>query len=383
MKEVKSYFHSISNLRSFVIVLVVLHHALLAYVTFFKFEDSYLIANVIPISNLFNPVLNPSKTKLYDLVVGVNDVYFMSLMFFISGLFFWKSVQKKGVGSFLRSRVQKLGIPFVIGVLVLVPLAYYPAVLQRAQIRGIEALDYGRYWVELSHFRFLSGPFWFIGMLLVFTFIGTLIYMVNPSLNSSMKKQYRVIYESEWVFAFILIVASSLAYIPMLSIYSPHEWIGVGAFSFQATRILHYGIYFFAGVLTGAFGVKRSFLMRHKKHTWGWLIWIMIGITVFFTVSFDNPFHFTLSCASFSLGFLSLFCRFFNQQNALMTLLNKNGYGIYILHYPVSSWIQWAVVSWEMSPLLKGMFTFVFSLAISCALTSVIMRSTIVRKILG
>ncbi|WP_430885947.1 acyltransferase family protein [Fusibacter sp. JL216-2] len=383
MENENRYYHSIGNLRAVVIVMVVLHHALLAYTTLFSFEDSYLIANVIPLSNLFNPVLNSTKTKLFDLIIGLNDVYFMSLLFFISGLFFWNTIQSKGARNYLISRVKKLGVPFVLGVLLLVPLAYYPAVLQRAHIRDIQVLDYGKYWIQLANFKFLSGPFWFVGMLLLFTILSTVIYFFKPSLQVSLRDRHKKVFENEWVFTSLLILASAVAYIPMLSKYSPYEWIGIGALSFQAVRIFHYGIYFLAGLLTGAYGINKSFLMKNHEKSWRWLIWIVFGVIVFFTVSFENPFHFILSCASFSLGLLNLFCRFFNQQNALMTLLNKNGYGIYILHYPVSSWIQWAMVSWQMSPLFKGMITFAFSLAISCALTSLIMRSAKVRKILG
>ncbi|MCB0073208.1 MAG: ABC transporter permease, partial [Caldilineaceae bacterium] len=50
---------------------------------------------------------------------------FMALMFFISGLFVWRSLARKGVGPFLRDRLIRLGIPFVVGVLVLVPLAWW------------------------------------------------------------------------------------------------------------------------------------------------------------------------------------------------------------------------------------------------------------------
>ena len=37
----------------------------------------------------------------------------MTLMFFISGLFVWGSLQQKGAERFLRDRLLRLGVPFV------------------------------------------------------------------------------------------------------------------------------------------------------------------------------------------------------------------------------------------------------------------------------
>lgn len=52
----------------------------------------------------------------------------MSLMFLISGIFIFNGLGK-GVKIFIRDRFLRLFVPFLIGVSVLMPLAYYPAYL--------------------------------------------------------------------------------------------------------------------------------------------------------------------------------------------------------------------------------------------------------------
>ena len=47
-------------------------------------------------------------------------------MFFISVLFVWKSLVKKGPIHFLKDRGLRLGIPFVISLTLIMPLAHYP-----------------------------------------------------------------------------------------------------------------------------------------------------------------------------------------------------------------------------------------------------------------
>src|SRR3954453_4802762 len=61
----------------------------------------------------------------FDLVVLFNDSFFMACMFFISGLFVWDGLTQKGWATFLRGRAWRLGIPYLISVFVLMPIAYY------------------------------------------------------------------------------------------------------------------------------------------------------------------------------------------------------------------------------------------------------------------
>jgi acyltransferase-like protein len=50
----------------------------------------------------------------------------MQLMFFLSGLFVWPKLQQKGWRAFLLYRMARLGIPFLLGTYLLIPLALYP-----------------------------------------------------------------------------------------------------------------------------------------------------------------------------------------------------------------------------------------------------------------
>ena len=68
----------------------------------------------------------------FSLFAGFNDIFFMSLMFFLSGLFVWHSLQRKGAGKFVRDRLLRLGVPFVLAAALIAPLAYYPTYLQMA-----------------------------------------------------------------------------------------------------------------------------------------------------------------------------------------------------------------------------------------------------------
>ena len=55
------------------------------------------------------PVVDPQKWTGFSFFVGFNDIFFMSLMFFLSGLFVSRSLERKGVSTFLRDRLLAAG----------------------------------------------------------------------------------------------------------------------------------------------------------------------------------------------------------------------------------------------------------------------------------
>src|SRR5258708_15879598 len=95
--------------RTFVILLVLLHHSVINY-TWFGHGD-------------------PMRWLGFDLVVLFNDSFFMAFMFFISGLFVRDSLVRKGSAVFPRERAWRRGLPFLISLFVLMPIAYYPSFL--------------------------------------------------------------------------------------------------------------------------------------------------------------------------------------------------------------------------------------------------------------
>ena len=101
---------SLDRARTFIILLVLLHHSVINY-TYFGRGD-------------------PMRWLGFDLVVLFNDSFFMAFMFFVSGLFVRDSLVRKGWAIFLRDRAWRLGVPFLISIFVLMPIAYYPTFLR-------------------------------------------------------------------------------------------------------------------------------------------------------------------------------------------------------------------------------------------------------------
>src|SRR3954467_1843767 len=105
---------ALGNLRAFVILLVVGFHSVLAYVE--SQPAAQLPFSSPPYDWRAFPILDQQHWFGFDLFCAFQYVFLMPFMFFLSGLFVWQSLARKGVGTFLSDRLLRIGVPFVVGV---------------------------------------------------------------------------------------------------------------------------------------------------------------------------------------------------------------------------------------------------------------------------
>ncbi len=360
------------------IALVVLHHAMLAYCRFGHLDRRhYLLSSA--------PVVDPDRWVGFDLLVLLNDSFFMPLMFLLSGLFVWHSLTRKRPLRYLRDRLLRLGVPFVITVSTVVPLAYYPS------YRLAGGMDtFGTYWIDtVSVGPWPSGPAWFIGVLLLFDIMAALIFgCVHRWLPAS----------PSWVMpgpatSFGLLVASSAAvYIPPLIWFGPSHWFSIGPFAVQASRIGLYALYFGVGVIFGAIAFQRvqSGLAEFMRHWSGLLLLAVVtgGVLILtqmarlrMGVALPAQVWLTLYgltlivfCAAMCPALISVFLRFGGQRNDAFDGLAANAYGIYLLHYAFVTWIQYGLLDTPIGALAKASLVFVTALLLSWWTVSLLRR---------
>jgi Acyltransferase family len=142
--------------RTCIILLVLVHHSILPYTHDGRSNHESFLG--------------------FDAVAAFNDS-FMAAMFLLSGLFVWPSLRHKGIAGFLRDRWWRLGFPFAIAALILMPIAYYADEIRRHD------LDFAAYWWKtVTVGPWHSGPAWFIGALLVFDVLAAIVYRAAPIL---------------------------------------------------------------------------------------------------------------------------------------------------------------------------------------------------------
>jgi len=374
---------AINYLRAFITLLVIEHHAVLAY---------YPMAPV-PGSSLSGqrwweafPVVDSQHWTGFAFLVGFNDMFFMALMFFLSGLFVWKSLQRKAGGQFMRDRALRLGVPFLLAAAVVAPLAYYPSYLQTGA-SGVAG--FWQQWKSLGNWP--AGPAWFVWVLLVFDLFAAALPLLIPRWGESLGKLSSGARRRPIAFFAILVALSATAYIPMELIFNPLSWASFGPFFFQTSRILHYLIYFLIGAGVGAYGLDRGLLARDGKLAGRWPIWPVAAVLAFLVaggISFTavtehlgsrgwelaGDFAFVVSSASSSFAFLAVFVRFANMPRKLFDSLSENAYGMYLIHYAVVSWLQFALLKAPLPGIGKGSIVFLAAVLLSWGATAALRR---------
>jgi len=290
---------------------------------------------------------------------------------------------RKGIRAYVIGRLWRIGLPFLLAIIFLSPLSFYPAYLVRSPDPSIT--DFGQQWISLSSWP--SGPQWFLWQLLVVNLLAAALYAVTPGYVQ------RLGHLAEWVgvrparlFA-LLVVASVLAYFPLALRYSPWTWGSVGPFGLQLCRPAHYVVYFFTGVALGRYGLDRGLLACDGPLARNWLAVLAAavvgfgawaGLTSFTMPDWDKAgiaaqvaasLAFPFACAGGSLSLLAICLRFGRKRRWVLDSLSTNAYSIYLLHYVFILWLQYALLESELFALAKAMTVFGAALIMSWAVS--------------
>jgi len=375
---------ALGALRGLITLLVVVHHAVLAYHPF---------APPVPWSMAMPPqwwgafpVADVDHWGNWAWLVGWNDAFFMSLMFLLSGVYVARSLGRKGPARFVRERAVRLGLPFVAMVVLLAPLAYFATYVQTGG--DADPIAFAGAWRELG--MWLAGPGWFLWVLLAFDVIAALLWRVRAPLRRVAAIASRPIGLA------LLVLASLIAYVTMVRKVGDMTWDHVGPCYVQTARGLHYALYFAAGALIGGRGLGAGVLSSRGGLARAWWLLAPLAIAVFYaSVRVDihlmtggdpiwawaSQAGFALSCAASSFACLALALRF--ARRSRMTSLRGNAYGIYLVHYPIVAWLQLAFVRVELSGLWKGVAVSAAAIAASWLLTAALRRVPPIGRVIG
>lgn len=383
----------IGALRAFVTLLVVAHHTALTYNAYAPAPKAF---DAQPILWTAFPVVDPQKFAPFGLLTLVNDLFFMSLMFFISGVFVANGLRAKGAGGFLKSRALRLGVPFLLSAVLLAPLAYFPAWLQSGGAPSFKA--FAEAWLHLPFWP--SGPAWFLWVLLAFGAIVAGVHALFPGVVDELGDLARDADRKPARFFWGLVAMSALAYLPLVMTTPFGHWTMIGPFAVQTARIGHYFVYFLAGIAIGAAGVGQGLTDAQGKLARRWWLWClapippivatMIVVVMAFSPNpppravsdFAGGLTFVLACATLSFAALAVALRFVRRTGRVGESLQANAYGLYLTHYAFVSWLAWFALPQAWGGLIKGVVVFVGAVALGWLTTMLLRRVPLLGRIL-
>lgn len=356
--------------RSFLTLVVVLHHAVIPYTHFGHTDAKSWIG--------------------FDIVVLATDSFFMAMFFFLSGLFVWPSLSHKTTAVHLRDRMLRLGLPFVIAALTVIPLAYYAIALRQESDLTFAAF----WWKTVTVGPWPSGPVWFVWVLLVFDLLATVLHRLSPNLLDPIHRLSEQCFDQPAKFFLFMLAVTALVYIPSLIYFGPNRWFEFGPFSVQASRILLYAAYFFIGAGIGVAHMDRGVLgaeSRLAKSHSGWLIATLIPYCLMWVLIYikreilGNPdpqptwylasygFFFVAFSAAILFAILGYFLGS-KRHWVILDRMQADAYGIFLVHYPIVLWLQYWLFDFNLPAIVKATIAFVLTVPLSWAVTAALRK---------
>lgn len=386
---------AIDNLRAVVILAVLAFHSVLAYLSFLP-PHPYAF-DAPPFLWRAFPIVDGQRWFGFDLFCAWLDVFLMSFFFLLSGLFTWPSLARRGPGRFLYDRVLRLGLPFAAVVLFLAPLAHYPTYLQSAADPSFAG--FWSHWLALPFWP--SGPMWFLWLLLVGDALAAGLFQLMAGRRDAVSRISFYARAHPARFLAGLVVAGAAAYIPLAVVFGSSEWFQLGPFAFQASRPLHYALYFLAGVAIGACGIERSLIAPDGPLARRWARWLIAALLLFLlwicltAIVVADPgaaspgflaldaLSFALACFSSCFFVLALAMRFARVRSPVLDSLKANAYGMYLVHYGFVVWLQYALLTADLPAVVKAATVFGGAVLLSWSASASLRRHPAIAWIIG
>ena len=362
---------ALDRTRTFLTLVVLLHHAVIPYTYFGHTDPKFFVG--------------------FDMIVLATDSFFMAMFFFLSGLFVWPGISRKGPLDYLRDRLIRLGLPFVICAFTIIPIAYYAI-----SLRQEPAVSFSEFWWKtMTLGPWPSGPIWFLWVLLGFDVVACVLYQVSSKMIDPINQLAVEGFERPGKFFAILLAVTAAFYIPGRIHFGPGSWFAFGPFAVQHGRVMLYATYFFFGAGIGAKSLNRGLLApdgRLAKSGWGWiavafvpycLMWVLIYIK---REILGNPVvlpdwyaaTYGLFFATFSVAImfaiLAYFLRFKRAGWSILDPMRPDAFGMFLVHYPIVLWLQYWMFDYNWPAIVKGLVAFVLTVFLSWGATMLLRR---------
>lgn len=373
--------------RAFALLLGIVFHASLSFVPVF----------------IGWAVMDVSTSSIVNVFLLISHSFRMELFFLIAGFFSHMTLHSKGAGTFVRSRLTRIAIPFVAGWFILRPLIVSSWVMGGESMRGevniLNGLQVGFESLgQLPKDLFTGTHLWFLYYLLLVTTIALVVRVIlslAPGLYSRASKGADAVIR--WV------ASSSLSVFVLSMATAACLWYmnGWGMDTPDKSLVPHwpvlmvYGGFFALGwLLHRQTGLLERFTRLSKSR----IALAVVGIAITIALSafqndFGHPrihliragFTFSYALMMWSLVTISigLFKRFLDKPSRVVRYIADSSYWLYLIHLPVVVWLQVAFAELPFHWLFKLIAISFLTIGISIVLYELFVRSTVVGQILN
>jgi len=373
--------------RAFALVLGILFHASLSFAPIFM---GWAVQDV-------------STSPLVSIFMAVSHSFRMETFFLLAGFFSHLTYHRKGAAEFVRSRVLRIVVPFVVGWFILRPLVVSGWVMGAASLRG--DVDFGagirqgfKTLSTLPQGIFAGSHLWFLYYLVMITALALVLRALLIAIGSSGKAIVRrgdalVAWMATSPLSLLVVAvptAGALWFMRFWSMDTPDQslWPNFPVFAI-------YGGFFGLGWMLDRQSGLISNFARLTIPRWIMASLGIVAILLLGGIEGDpvHPYYiaahvaYALSYAvtMWSLVFLTIgvFQKFCAHPNAFTRYIADSSYWMYLVHLPVVVWLQVAVAElpWHWS--FKLALVSATTIAASLITYDFFVRSTIIGWVLN
>ncbi|HUK81592.1 MAG TPA: acyltransferase [Verrucomicrobiae bacterium] len=378
----------VDALRAVLILLVVGHHSVEAYVSTHASEIVFADAP-IPRAWAF---------------LGVNAAFFMGLFFFLAGYYTPQSFDRRGVRKYLADRWMRLGIPLLLGFVLLVPVAlwmrmdFYPGVphlgywdyfthdfLRHDSLGGRTKPEWwpkDEFWPQANF-----GWLWFIEHLLIYTMLYAAWRLVAPGRAAKQPVVAPAPPSNRAILAYAVALAVATYVIQFW--YPQDRWIAfLGFIQMEPKHWPQYGSLFVIGLVAGR-GRWIETMPRRRGLAWlaiGILLalgyYIIAGVGLDPTPGWRNPAWEAFMATSFCVGLPVAFRELALGTGRLWKMLGRNVLAIYVFHFPIVLFVQVALMQTDLAKWIRLLLTWPIAAALTVLFTNfVVLRIPGLRRV--
>lgn len=372
-EQTRTRFAYIDNLRIYLTLLVIFHHAAIAYGG----------AGDWGVMDRVTDEISPIVLSIFN---GINQAYFMATFFLLAGYFTPAALKRKGAQQFLSDRLIRLGIPLLV----------YTTLILNINGYLIDRFYLGQaYQMRIDYD---PGHLWFLQALLIFAVVYVLIYSVTSSNPVSSTKSATRPFPADrtlwgWIGILAVLTFAVRVYLP----------VGVWAWGVQPGHFVHYIFAFSVGIIAYHTGWFEQ-LPQAQARRWG--IGVLVGIPAFVLVGvlsgvLDDPtamsrmmggLHweallyalwesFFLMAAMIFL--IHLFRTRFNQAGSWLSLFAANVYTVYIIHQTILYAVNIGLLGVDLPSIVKFFVAAVITIPVCFLLSALIRRLPMATRVLG
>ena len=372
--QLKARLYFLDNLRIYLTILVIFHHAALAY----GGGGAWYIGRD-PMTDEISPIL----LSLFNII---NQSYFMSAFFLLAGYFTPPSLERKGIKQFLIDRLIRLAIPILVFSTLIINLNGY---ILNTLYKGkpfLLRLDYD------------PGHLWFLQGLLVFALVYIVYKALSKGKTESVFQFFRETFPPDKALFISIAVLTFFTFLVRCA-FPVGEWtLGI-----QPAHFVHYIFCFYAGILAYRGDWFRR-LSKGQARRWGIMSLMVIPLILVMMVLggvlesdanlakfLGGPYWQALVYIAWEaflmVGIIVFLIYFFreriNQTGPLAKSLAANVYTIYIVHATILFSLQILLMPVNIPTLFKFLIAGLFAVPICYLVSMLIRKIPYAKRVLG